>query len=98
MFIEKMNACLLITGTIKNGIFVYLARHRPQLGHSWSTVEGQLGHRWGKSLLGVQSIVGRHHKGRVRATPILKYLNYSENYYKKTDEYFSIIIFAMSIE
>ena len=27
-------------------------------------------------------------------TPILKYLDYSEKYYKKTDEYFSIIIFA----
>ena len=33
-------------------------------------------------------------EGRGRATPILKYINYSENYYKKTDEYFSIIIFA----
>ena len=29
------------------------------------------------------------------ATPILKYLNNSENYYKKKDEYFSIILFAM---
>ena len=26
-----------------------------------------------------------------------KYLNYSETDYKKTEEYFSIIIFAMSI-
>ena len=38
-----------------------------------------------------------HPKGCGRATPILKYLNYSENYHKKTDEYFSIILFEMSI-
>ena len=41
------------------------------------------------------SILGRHREGLGRATPILKYLNYSENHYKKTDEYFSIILFAM---
>ena len=37
-----------------------------------------------------------HPEGCGRATPILKYLKYPENYYKKTDEYFFIIIFAMS--
>ena len=34
-------------------------------------------------------------EGRGRTTSILKYHNYSENYNKKTDEYFSIILFAM---
>ena len=37
-----------------------------------------------------------HHEGCGRAKPILKCLDYSENYYKKTDEYFSIILFAVS--
>ena len=47
-------------------------------------------------LTSAWSMMGRHHERRGRATPVLKYFNYSENYYKKTNEYFSVIIFAMS--
>ena len=39
---------------------------------------------------------GRRHEGRGRATPILKRLNYLENYYRRTVEYFCMILFASS--
>ena len=39
---------------------------------------------------------GRHHEGSGRATPILKILNYLENYYRRAVEYFCMIPFASS--